>query len=254
MFEGKTALVTGGASGIGEAAARRFAQEGATVVVADLNIAGAERVAAAILADGGNASAIALDIASEESNEALFASCRDRFGGLDAAFLNAGILDAWSPFEDYKTASFDKMLAVNLRGTFLGLKSAMPVLRPGGAAVVTASLAGLLGLPPAIGYATAKHGLLGIVKSLAQPYARHGLRVNAVCPGSVLTPMVGVTEAEPLVDPDGLEAPPYRGDLKPQHIAEVALFLASRRAAGINGLALPVDAAFTADFGESNPD
>lgn len=254
MFKNKTALVTGGASGIGEAAARRFAQEGATVVVADLNIAGAERVAGAIVADGGKAAAIALDIASEESNEALFATCRDRFGGLDAAFLNAGILDTWSPFEDYKTASFDRMLAVNLRGTFLGLKSAMPVLRPGGAAVVTASLAGLLGLPPAVGYATAKHGMLGIVKSLAQPYARHGLRVNAVCPGSVLTPMVGVTEAAALVDPDSLEAPPYRGDLQPQHIAEVALFLASRRAAGINGLAVPVDAAFTTDFGEANPE
>lgn len=254
MFKGKTALVTGGASGIGEAAARRFAQEGATVVVADLNVAGTERVAAEIVASGGQAAAIALDIASEDSNAALFATCRDRFGGLDAVFLNAGILDAWSPFEEYQTASFDRMLAVNLRGTFLGLKAAMPALRPGGAAVVTASLAGLLGLPPAVGYATAKHGMLGIVKSLAQPYARHGLRVNAVCPGSVLTPMVGVTEAEPLVDPDALDAPPYRGSLKPQHIAEVALFLASRRASGINGLAVPVDAAFTADFGESNPE
>lgn len=254
MFSGKTALVTGGASGIGEAAARRFAQEGATVVVADLNIAGAERVAGAIIADGGKAAAIQLDIASEDSNAALFSACRDRFGGLDAAFLNAGILGKWGEFETYETATFDQMISVNLRGTFLGLKAALPVLRPGGAAVVTASLAGLLGLPAAVGYAASKHGLLGIVKSLAASYARAGLRVNAVCPGSVLTPMVGVGEAAPLVDPDALEAPAYRGDLNPQHIAEVALFLASRRAAAINGLAVPVDAGFLADFGDANPE
>ncbi|SNS07543.1 NAD(P)-dependent dehydrogenase, short-chain alcohol dehydrogenase family [Sphingomonas laterariae] len=254
MFSGKTVLVTGGASGIGEAAALRFAQEGATVVVADLNVTGAEKVASAIIAAGGKAAAIAVDIASEQSNADLFAECADRFGGLDAAFLNAGILDAWGPFENYQMASFDRMLNVNLRGTFMGLKAAMPVLRPGGAAVVTASLAGLLGLPAAIGYSASKHALLGIVKSLAEPYARHGLRVNAVCPGSVLTPMVGVTDALPLVDPDALDAPVYRGSLAPQHIAEVALFLASRRAAGINGLAVPVDAAFTADFGDANPE
>ena len=163
MFSGKTALVTGGASGIGEAAARRFAQEGATVIVADLNIAGAERVAGAIIADGGKAAAIQLDIASEDSNAALFSACRDRFGGLDAAFLNAGILGKWGEFETYETATFDQMISVNLRGTFLGLKAALPVLRPGGAAVVTASLAGLLGLPAAVGYAASKHGLLGIV-------------------------------------------------------------------------------------------
>ncbi|MHA3792685.1 SDR family NAD(P)-dependent oxidoreductase [Rhizorhabdus wittichii] len=245
-FEGQVALVTGGGSGIGRAAARRFAAEGAAVVVADLNGEGAAATAALIREAGGRATVVTADVASEADNQAMFDAAERDYGGIDHAFLNAGMLQPYIPFEQVTTALFDRLIAVNLRGAFLGLQLALARLRPGGACVVTASAAGLIGFSEAAAYATSKHGLVGLVRSAARAFADKGLRVNAVCPGMVLTPMNGIAQDDALAEE--LSHPGYRGGLSAQHIAEVALFLMSNRAAGVNGQAQLVDSALLSSF------
>jgi NAD(P)-dependent dehydrogenase (short-subunit alcohol dehydrogenase family) len=156
------------------------------------------------------------------------------------------MLQPYIPFEQVTTALFDRLIAVNLRGAFLGLQLALARLRPGGACVVTASAAGLIGFSEAAAYATSKHGLVGLVRSAARAFADKGLRVNAVCPGMVLTPMNGIAQDDALAEE--LSHPGYRGGLTAQHIAEVALFLMSNRAAGVNGQAQLVDSALLSSF------
>jgi len=248
QFDGKVALVTGGGSGIGRAACQRLAMEGARVVVADIDAAGAERTAGLVAQAGGEAVAVRADIAREDDNRAMFDLAEQRFGGLDAAFLNAGILQPYGPLETVTTEMFDRLIAVNLRGTFLGVQQARARLRPGGACVVTASAAGIIGFAEAAAYAVSKHGLVGLVRSAAAAFAARGARINAICPGMVLTAMTGNAGIETIDDPDRLDDPVYRGALTAQQIAEVALFLLSRRAAGLNGQVQAVDAALLSAF------
>jgi NAD(P)-dependent dehydrogenase (short-subunit alcohol dehydrogenase family) len=247
MFEGKVALVTGGASGIGAAAAQRFALEGAAVVVADMNRDGAEAVAELIRANGGRASAIGVDISSASDNEAMVAAARRDFGALDAAYLNAGAY-AQATFDEHDEATFDRMVAINLKGAFLGLKAVLPALSQGGAAVVTASTSGVIGLSVAAAYSSAKHGVIGLVRSASQAFAARGARVNAICPGPVATAILGVTGVPAVQPPETLEPTPYAGTLTPQHIAELALFLASPRSGGINGQYVIADAGYLASY------
>ncbi|WP_156839602.1 SDR family NAD(P)-dependent oxidoreductase [Novosphingobium aquimarinum] len=246
QFEGKTVLVTGGGSGIGRAACQRLGQEGANVAVADLDKKRAEETVSLIESVGGEAIAIAADVSSEADTVAMFDAAKQAFGGIDHAFLNAGMLQPYVPFEEVSLEIFDRVLAVNLRSVFLGLQQARTRLRPEGACVVTASAAALLGFSEAAAYATSKHGVLGLVRSAARAFADRGLRVNAICPGNVLTPMNGVPQDNAITDV--LDDPDYRGGLSAQHIAEVALFLLSRRSAGINGHAQVVDAGYAAAF------
>lgn len=247
MYAGKVALVTGGASGIGAAAALRFAEEGAAVVVADMNRDGAEAIAERIRGQGGQAGAIAVDVASAADNAAMVAVAIDTFGRLDAAFLNAGAY-AQMPLDAHDDAVFDRMVTINLKGAWLGLQAVLPRIERGGAAVVTASTSGVIGLNVAAAYSAAKHGVIGLVRSASQDFAAKGLRVNAICPGPVATAILGVTELPPIQPADALETPAYGGMLLPQHIAEVALFLASPRSGGINGQAHIVDAGYLASY------
>ena len=152
MFKGKVALVTGAGSGIGAMAAQRLAAEGAKVAVVDINRDGAEAIAARITAAGGTAIALTGNVASAADNEQVFAAAEEAFGGRDMAFLNAGILQAYVPFDQVSEDVFDRVLAVNLKGVFLGLQQAQKRLRPGGAAVVTASAASYLGFADAAAY------------------------------------------------------------------------------------------------------
>jgi len=248
MFKSKVALVTGGGSGIGAAAALRLGQEGAKVAVADINEAAAERIAGLIRAQGGEAMAIAADISREEDNARMFAQAAEAFGGVDLAFLNAGALQEYVPLEALAVAEFDRMVAINLRGNFLGVRQAHAQLRRGGACVVTASGAGVTGFADGLAYAAAKHGVVGVVRSAARDFAARGLRINAICPGMVLTPMIGAAQVDAVVAPDAVPLPAYRGGMTPQAVAEVALFLLSGAAAGVNGQAQLVDAALLSAF------
>lgn len=249
MFAGKAMIVTGSGSGIGAAAARRLAREGAAVLLADIDAGRAEAVAARIRAEGGRALAMRCDVASAEDNEAVAAACTAEFGGIDGAYLNAGMLGPAESFDAIDMARFDPLVGVNLRGPLNGMATALRHVRPGGAVVVTASLAAVMGLPSGPIYAATKHAVLGLVRSAAPAFAARRLRVNAICPGRVDTPMIGVTDEAPLVAPEDLAVLPVGGPLDPQHIAEIALFLLSRAAAAINGQAIVADVGMSAAIG-----
>lgn len=244
-FSGKSVIVTGAGSGIGRAAARRFAQEGARVCVADLQADAAEAVARAISASGGEAFACIVDVALEADNMRMVDETVQRHGALDAVFLNAGF-GGWAMDSlDGDIADFDRIMATNLRGCYLGVRSAMRVMIPGGAIVVTASAGGLVGVRSNPVYAASKHGVVGLVRSLAPILSERGVRINALCPGGVRTPMVGIATEDLDVAPDALPMVRYGERAYPEHMAEVALFLASSRSAGVNGAAMLADGAQT---------
>jgi NAD(P)-dependent dehydrogenase (short-subunit alcohol dehydrogenase family) len=252
MFQGKAVLVTGGGSGMGAAAAQRFAEEGAAVCVADRNGAAAETVAGRIAAAGGQAFACTVDVATEAGNDRMFAETARRFGKVDVAFLNAGYLGGAIPFEEQTLETFQTIVQINLVGLFLGLRKAYDVLPPGGAVVATASTAGVAGMAMNPAYAASKHGAVGLVKSASYAFAGKGLRVNAVLPGRVRTAMNEADFQNPLtvdtIDPDALPFVPYRVEALPQHVAELVLFLAGPRANYINGACIAADAGLTAQL------
>ena len=252
LFEHKVVIVTGAAGGIGRTTARRFAAEGASVCVADRNVDGAEQTAAAIRAAGGNAFACGVDIAQADDNERMVAETIARFGGLDIAFLNAAYLSPLANFFDSDVDDFDRVIAVNLRGCYLGLKSVGQVMRPGGAVVVTSSAAGLTGWPDNPAYSASKHGVIGLVRSGAHAFAGRGIRVNAICPGMVNTAMspsaVRSGVADVMVPPDELTMPPFRGLGSTQHVAEFVLYLASQRAAFLTGGVHTIDGGMLSSF------
>ena len=243
-FEGKVALVTGAASGIGRAAAIRFAEEGARVFCADLNLEGARSVASGI---SNCASAVHVDVADYASNQAMAAEVMARAGRLDVAFLNAGLYGAADGLETVDEALFDKLVAVNLKGAFNGIKAVLPVIADGGAVVVTASAAGVIGHPGNPAYSAAKHGVVGLVKSCVDAFAARGARINALCPGAVETPLIGAPDVA-IIDAEDLPRVPLRGMASAQHVAEVALWLASPAAGLITGQAEVLDAALLSTF------
>ena len=243
-FAGKVALITGAASGIGRAAAIRFAQDGARVFCADLNLAGAQAVAAEI---GAGAAAVHVDVADYASNQAMAAHVIEQAGRLDIVFLNAGFYGAAEGLDTVDEAFFDRVVAINLKGAFNGIKAVEPVIAQGGAVVVTASAAGVIGHPANPAYSAAKHGIVGLVKSCVDAFAARGARINALCPGGVETPLIGAADVA-MVDPADLPRVPLRGMGSAQHVAEVALWLASPAAGFITGQAQLLDAALLSTF------
>ncbi|MFN4136063.1 MAG: SDR family NAD(P)-dependent oxidoreductase [Novosphingobium sp.] len=243
-FAGKVVLVTGAASGIGRAAAIRYAEEGARVFCADLDLTGAEAVAASI---GGGAGAIAVDVASFAANQAMVDAVMATAGRLDVAFLNAGFYGAAQGLDSMDEAFFDRVVAINLKGAFGGIKAVQPVIADGGAVVVTASAAGIVGHPGNPAYAASKHGVIGLVKSCVDAFAARAARINAICPGGVATPMNGMEDAA-IVPPGALERVKLRGFGNAQHVAEVALWLSSPAAGFITGQAQLLDAGLLSTF------
>ena len=238
---GRVAVVTGGASGIGAATATLLAAQGASVVVADRNGPGAEQHASSL---AGDALGVACDVRDEAQVEALIAAAIARFGRIDVLVNAAGVSGTFSSLADLPTAAFDATLAINLRGTFLCLRGALPhlVAAGGHAAVVNVSSgAGVRGFAMLADYVTSKHAVIGLTRSAALEYARQGVRINAVCPGSVRTPMLAAfAGSDEALDKMGRMAPMGRLGT-PEEIAEAILWLCSDAAAFVTGAVLEAD-------------
>jgi len=251
ILAGKTALVTGGASGIGRATAPAMAREGARVAVSDLSEESAAATVALINQAGGQAIAIGGDVAKEADVQAMVARTVAAFGRLDCAFNNAGISPrnvgpTGQRTHEMSQASFDAMLAVNLTGVFLCMKHEIPhMLAQGGGSIVnTASIAGLIGLPSATNYVASKHGVVGITKTAAMEYAKDNIRVNCVNPGYIKTPMTDPTMAE-RYDTLMTKVPMNRLGTADE-IAEAVVWMLSDRASFMTGASHIIDGGYYA--------
>lgn len=255
MLEGQSALVTGGASGIGRATALAMVREGARVAVADRSEADAAETVALINEGGGQAIAIAADVADEAAVEAMVAKTVAAFGRLDCAFNNAGIAPrhvgpVGQRTHEMSRDSFEGMLEVNLTGVFLCMKHEIAQMLAqsgdsrGGAIVNTASVAGLVGLRTAGNYVAAKHGVVGITKTAAMEYAEDGIRVNCVNPGYVRTPMTdpGMAERYDLL----MTGVPMHRLGEPEEIAEAVVWMCSNKASFMTGASHVVDGGYYA--------
>jgi NAD(P)-dependent dehydrogenase (short-subunit alcohol dehydrogenase family) len=251
LLSGKSALVTGGASGIGRATALAMVREGARVVVADQTEAAAGETVAMINAGGGQAVAVAADVADEAQVKALVRRSVEAFGRLDCAFNNAGIAPrhvgpAGQRTHEMSRQSFEDMLAVNLTGVFLCMKhEIVQMLAQGGGAIVnTASVAGLVGLPTASNYVAAKHGVVGLTKTAAMEYAENNIRVNCVNPGYIKTPMTDPGMAE-RYDRLMTKVPMHRLGT-PEEIAEAVVWMCSDKASFMTGACHVIDGGYYA--------
>ncbi|MBW8753976.1 MAG: SDR family oxidoreductase [Sphingomonadales bacterium] len=245
-LKGKNAIVTGAGSGMGRAIAEAFAREGAMVLCADVS-GRQEETARAI---GEQALPLQVDVSISAEVQGMIATAEERFGRLDILVNNAGIGGAPGPFHEQDDDAFDRVIAVNLKGVFLGMKYGIAaMLRGGGGAIVNmASAAGLVGTPGLSTYGASKGGVVQLTKTAALEYAQQNIRVNAICPGLIWTPMVPGQDGS-RVPPPGTPPPPGmpmgRWGLDTE-IAATALFLASDEAGYLTVAALPVDGAFTA--------
>jgi len=252
ILDGKVALVTGGASGIGRATAVAMAREGARVAVADRAEETAAETVALINAAGGQAIAIGGDVTKEADVAATVERTVSAFGRIDCAFNNAGVATravgpAGQRIHELSQASFDSMLAVNLTGVFLCLKhevAQMLTQGVGGAIVNTASIAGLIGLPTSAHYVAAKHGVVGLTKTAAMEYAQDGIRVNCVNPGYVKTPMTKET-METRFDEIMAKVPMRRLGI-PEEIAEAVVWMCSDKASFMTGASHVIDGGYYA--------
>lgn len=250
-LRGKSAIVTGGASGIGRSTAHMLATEGAHVVVADLSSAGRQTVAE-ITESGGNACFIPVDVTDPSSVSELVDKTVTMFGSLDCAVNAVGIPQGSAPVHETPVDEFDHVLAVNVRGTFLSMRYEIPaMLNNGGGSIVNlTSIAGLTAAEGTATYAATKHAVLGLTRGAAMDYARHGIRVNAVAPGTIDTPMLDVLKAKsPTVDVsrESLASSQPVGRLgHPDEIASAIVWLLSDASSFVVGAPLIADGGYTA--------
>ena len=245
-FEGKVALVTGGNSGIGRATALLFSHQGARVVIAARRAEEGEATVAEIRRNGGEAIFVKTDVALAADVEAVVRKTVAEYGRLDCAFNNAGI-SGGAPLHEITEGAWDQMIDVNLKGVWLGMKyQIIQMLSQGGGAIVNdSSVAGLTGYVRSPAYSASKHGVIGLSKSAALQYLDKGIRINVVCPGMIMTPMIDRAFAIPGVEAWFRSKIPGRGG-NPEEVAQVVTWLCSEAASYLTGVALPVDGGLVA--------
>jgi NAD(P)-dependent dehydrogenase (short-subunit alcohol dehydrogenase family) len=249
MSEGKVALITGGGSGIGQATALLFARSGARVVIGDLSIEAADATSRLIQEHGGHSVSVRCDVSKSADVRRLIESTISAYGHLDYAFNNAGIPGAVAPITDWAEETWDQTCGVNLKGVWLCMKYEIPeMLKQGGGAIVNnSSISGLVGCPGLSGYTASKHGVVGITKCVALEYVKQGIRVNAVCPASIRTPLIdGVISGNPEMK-SFLESSQPIGRLGvAEEVAATVLWLCSDASSYITGLAVAIDGGVSA--------
>ena len=245
ILDGKVAVITGSGSGIGRASAQKFAEEGAKVVVADVNMEGGEQTVELIKQAGGESTFVKCDVSKAAEAEALIKAAVDTYGRLDCAFNNAGIEGDSATTINCTEENFDRNYEINLKGVWLCMK--YEILQflaqgDGGAIVSTASVAGLVGVKGAPAYVAAKHGVVGLTKTAALEFATKNIRVNAVCPGVIETPMVKrLTGGSDKGMARVAKWQPVSRLGQPSEIADAACWLCSEEASFVTGHAMPVD-------------
>lgn len=251
LLEGKSALITGGGRGIGQAAAVLFAKEGARVAVADLSAEGTAETVALINDAGGQALSVPGDVTVASEVDGMVGKTIEAFGRLDCAFNNAGIAPyqvdaAGKNTADWSEESFDRMIAVNLKSVWLCMRAEIKHMETigGGAIVNTASIAGLIGIRTSSAYTAAKHGVVGLTKTAAIEYGQKGIRVNSVCPGFIETEMTRLTMEKR--GEEIMAMVPYRRMGTAHEIAEMVCWLCSDRAAYVSGANYNVDGGYVA--------
>lgn len=240
-FTGKVAFVTGAASGIGRATAIAFSAEGARVAILDRTEEALADTAAAIARAGGEVLILACDVSQPEQVEAAVGRVVATFGGLDIAFNNAGVENTAAPVAEIELAEWDRVLDINLRGTFVCMKHelAQMVRQGGGVIVNTSSGAGVRGVAGGASYAASKHAIIGLTKSAALDYAKQNIRVNAVLPGNIETPMMDRFTGGDIQKAIDLEPVGRLG--KPEEIADAVLWMSADLGAFVTGAAISVD-------------
>ncbi len=245
----KVALITGAGSGMGRATAVLFAREGAKVAVVDINAAGAEDTVRRIASAGGEAIAIRADVSNSEDASSMVAGAVAKFGGLDIIYNNAGIEGEGRFTAEVTEEQFDRVIAINLRGVWLGMKYALPELvkRGGGAVISTASIAGLIGLRGSVAYSAAKAGVIGMTRVVAIEYGRYNIRANCICPGFIHTEMADRVSGGEGFSPEQTRRLSVFGRFgEPEEIAQTALFLASDDCKFATGQPFVIDGGWSA--------
>ncbi len=249
QLEGKVSLITGGGSGIGKASALAFAREGSKVVVADVNVEGGEQTVRLIQDTGGEATFVRADVSNSGDVSDMVSHAVQTYNRLDCAFNNAGISGGRGRIHEYTEDDWSRVLNINLTGVWLCMKyEIIQMLKQGGGAIVnTASVMGLVGGSRSPAYGATKHGVVGLTKTGAVDYAQEAIRINAVCPGYIRTPMIeqGIL-SDPVAEERVVSRHPMHRLGTPEEIAEAVVWLCSDAASFVTGHAMTVDGGYVA--------